>query len=617
MKIVCVFKTHFDIGFTELSSKVVEKYGTSMIEDVLNACEQTESRPVGKRFVWTMATWPLIQTLKTCSQTNYDRAIKYLKNGQLVFHALPFTLHTETLSITDMPHLYDYAHELCDTYGLKMPISAKMTDVPGHTLALIDSLCENGVKFLHLGCNPASTHPDVPTLFWWESKKGNRILTFYNGTYGSNILPPRGWKYPVWLAMQQTNDNVGPQEATILDTIQSEVEKNNKNAEIIFGSMDDFYSEIVKCDLSDLPVVREDLGDTWIHGVGTYPKEVGLLRRARNVVSNVQMTKEDEINFFENSLLFSEHTWGMDVKTFLTWQRSYEKNKFLEERKLPRYELIEKSWDEQRNRANVCVEIAKKYGTLFEQFPPSTTENDTYKLTVSDGKPTIINKNTGRRITLEYIYNIIGTDDMTKFLRKYLTRFYAWSITDFGRDSYGETPSRTFKSLFKTSREEDGVLVVTYATPTLSKVKYGNTEDIIYELRIIDDKIVVRVKLNNKVATPYLEAGNLYIRTNCEGKAYYVKKIDSKLNVAKDIRKDANNILYCVSDLAQIDDVEINPIDAPLVSFGSNAIFKFNGGTFKKPKHPDFVFNLFNNQWGTNFPQWIEGDLIYDFIIKL
>ena len=78
--------------------------------------------------------------------------------------------------------------------------------------------------------------------------------------------------------------------------------------------MDDFYNEIIKY----------DLGDTWIHGVATYPKEVGELRRAREIVKNSVLSPDDERVFYENSILFSEHTWGMDIKTHLTWQRSYD-----------------------------------------------------------------------------------------------------------------------------------------------------------------------------------------------------------------------------------------------------------------------------------------------------
>ena len=95
--------------------------------------------------------------------------------------------------------------------------------------------------------------------------------------------------------------------------------------------MDDFYREMAKCDLSHVPVITGDLADTWIHGVGSYPGEVSLIRdcreRARRIHSAcfgafVRGEPWDPAleqlwnQYYEASALFSEHTWGADVKTW-------------------------------------------------------------------------------------------------------------------------------------------------------------------------------------------------------------------------------------------------------------------------------------------------------------
>ena len=176
MKIINVFKTHFDIGFTHLASDVIRNYGGKMLEDVLETCEKSSDREDGKKFVWTMAAWPMLKSLELCTQENKLRAEKLIKQGQLKIHALPFTTHTEFMCKEDMEHLFDSADEFCNRYGVSFPRSAKMTDVPGHTIALVKYLAKKGVKFLHLGCNPASTYPNVPTMFWWQDREGNRVL---------------------------------------------------------------------------------------------------------------------------------------------------------------------------------------------------------------------------------------------------------------------------------------------------------------------------------------------------------------------------------------------------------------------------------------------------------
>ena len=77
------------------------------------------------------------------------------------------------------------------SYHLPPARDAKLTDVPSHSRVLPTVLKNAGVDFLHLGCNPGSASPQVPTLFWWQGPDGSRLLTFYRAEYyGSGILPP-------------------------------------------------------------------------------------------------------------------------------------------------------------------------------------------------------------------------------------------------------------------------------------------------------------------------------------------------------------------------------------------------------------------------------------------
>ncbi len=98
MKIINVFKTHFDIGYTDTAKNVIARYGGKMLESVLQTCESTADFPKEKRFVWTMSAWPLLKSLQTCSPANLARAERLIQNGQLAFHALPYTVHSEFLS---------------------------------------------------------------------------------------------------------------------------------------------------------------------------------------------------------------------------------------------------------------------------------------------------------------------------------------------------------------------------------------------------------------------------------------------------------------------------------------------------------------------------------------
>ena len=89
-------------------------------------------------------------------------------DGRFAVHALAFSTHTELLEMEDLVHDLSYASGLARAAALPLPRDAKMTDVALIRWFLPTLLRHAGVDFLHLGCNAASTSPEVPSLFWWE-----------------------------------------------------------------------------------------------------------------------------------------------------------------------------------------------------------------------------------------------------------------------------------------------------------------------------------------------------------------------------------------------------------------------------------------------------------------
>jgi len=369
-KIYVVFKTHFDIGFTGLVSDVVYRYRNDMLDGVIDICEKTSANAEHEKYVWTMSAWPLKQSLEGSTPENHQKALEILGNEQLVWHLLPYTTHTEFCGLEEWIRGMYISRELSEQYGY-YPKDAKMTDVPGHTWIVPSLLKKAGVKFLHLGCNPASTPPDVPDIFWWEGPDGERLLTYYSkGQYGTGILPPEEWEHPVWLAMIQTGDNHGAHHPSIIAEMKQQIIASGSNAELHIGSLQDFAEDFLYRN-PELPVIRGDLADAWIHGVGTAPREVSRVRKLRGEVSStesaltmlaskqlvedgeVRSMKQDIAKSYEHTLHFGEHTWGMDCKTFL-FPRRYEKSEFLEDKETDRYKLMESSWQEQREYLNTA-----------------------------------------------------------------------------------------------------------------------------------------------------------------------------------------------------------------------------------------------------------------------
>ncbi|SMC78535.1 glycoside hydrolase family 38 N-terminal domain-containing protein [Pedobacter nyackensis] len=324
-----VFKTHFDLGFTDLPENVFKRYREEMMDKALGVIEKNTATSTQKQFAWTVPGWPLYAQILGPLQTPERKARieKAIKDGSIVVHGLPFTTHTESLDYEDLVRGLGYSSQIGRTYGLPLTISAKMTDVPSHSWVLPTLLNHAGIKFLQLGCNPASQYPRFPELFWWQGADGSKILCNYTALYGSDIKPTKDWPSKNYLAMQMTGDNHGPPSEKDIDKLLTYAEKEMPGVKIHFGTLDDF-AKAVLAENPRLPTVKGDAPDTWIQGLLSNPQETKLARNIRPLQSvldglNTQMRiwgipggsiSEKLAKAYEQSLLYAEHTWGMNAE---------------------------------------------------------------------------------------------------------------------------------------------------------------------------------------------------------------------------------------------------------------------------------------------------------------
>jgi len=158
-----VFKTHFDIGYTDMASNVVQRYRTTMIDQAIEVLDQNRSLPAEQQFVWTIPGWPMHKILDWKDQTKErkERVEEALKKGRFVVHGLPFSMHTESLELEDLVRGMRFSSQISRALGLALPRDAKMTDVACHSWIMPTLLKNAGVEFLHLGCNQACSSPII------------------------------------------------------------------------------------------------------------------------------------------------------------------------------------------------------------------------------------------------------------------------------------------------------------------------------------------------------------------------------------------------------------------------------------------------------------------------
>ncbi|HWL13260.1 MAG TPA: DUF5054 domain-containing protein [Ureibacillus sp.] len=329
-----IFKTHLDIGFTDLAENVTEQYIKSYIPKAIDLAESLEKEAASIGFVWTTGSWLIQEYLKRANTEEKKRMETAIKRGFIAWHGLPFTTHTELMDAELFQYGLSIAKRL-DSKFEKQTISAKMTDVPGHTKAMIPYLASNGIQYLHIGVNPASKVPSVPSIFVWKGNDGSEVIVNYADNYG-DVLKLDGLKEVMVFA--HTGDNCGPPSIEDIKAEFASLQERFPNAAIKASTMDTFAAKIQEIK-HNLPVVYEEIADSWIHGAATDPKKVAQYRellRLRNQwlsEGRLDITSDEYTQFSDWLLLIPEHTWGLDEKKHLNDYKNYAKQDFHQARK--------------------------------------------------------------------------------------------------------------------------------------------------------------------------------------------------------------------------------------------------------------------------------------------
>ena len=166
-RVLYVAKTHLDVGFTASAASVRQRYLDDFFPRAVGVAEQLRALGGPARLRWTTGSWILSEALDAADREHRLRLEAAIEHGDLCWHALPFTMHTEYADPSLIRHGLSLSAELDRRFGRRTR-AAKATDVPGHTRGLVPLLAEAGVDLLHVGVNPVAAAPSVPLQFRWR-----------------------------------------------------------------------------------------------------------------------------------------------------------------------------------------------------------------------------------------------------------------------------------------------------------------------------------------------------------------------------------------------------------------------------------------------------------------
>ncbi len=640
-----IFKTHLDIGFTDYAANVHLQYHDNFLPSAIATGEHFwHENPEKPKFIWSTGAWLIHEHLEKGPPESRKKLERAIARGLIDWHALPYTTHTEFLSAQLFNAGLEYSRDLDRRFG-RQTTAAKMTDVPGHTIGIVPLLAQAGVRFLHIGVNSASMPPDVPPVFRWRVPGGDEIVVMYQNDYGATCFPI-GMDQGIGFA--HTQDNIGPQSIAQVVEAHRLMVAENPGSQIIPSTLTE-YGNILWQERERFPVVTQEIGDSWIHGVGSAPSKVSRfmgLRRLYDTWAREGLTPQRQM-MGRNLGMIAEHTWGVDIKTFLRDAAAWDRSDFIYARENdPKFALTEASWCEQDTLVDIALADLNDHDRIVaekaaakpgirpladEVLPQSRIElgEGLLEFDYAEGALSAVGFPNGETLLAGngpmagLTYESYDADDYESYKNSYLTQRLYWCEQDHGKPGL-ENARTSYSGVFRPSwmgvaEGPEGGLVSKFNFPTQATKELGAPRETEIRFEFINsDTLALTVCYFGKPANRMPEASFLTFAPTVDPETWRFQKLGYPVD-PKDVVHRGNRQLHavqsvtCVSHAGQ--NLTVTPLDCPLVGPAEASFLDFYTGDITM--NAGIRFCLHNNKWGTNFPMWCEGNLTFRFLITL
>jgi hypothetical protein len=650
-----MFKCHFDAGFIDTQTAVVHRYFAEYFPKAIDLASQF--RESGhQRYVWTTGSWLLYEYLEQATPEERKRMEKAISLGDIAWHALPFTWQTELMDASMISGAIGLSQTLDRRFG-KSTTGAKMTDVPGHTRGLIAPLAVHGVKFLDIGVNDASTPAEVPPLFVWKDPGGSELVVMYHHGYGGVVRVPDS---DLAVAIVVADDNNGPHSAKEIRETYSTLSYRFPNAQIVPTGLTGI-ANAVEPHRGSLPVLTNEIGDTWIHGVASDPlkvaryREVARLRQEWLAQGKLAIGDATDVALLRHLLLEVEHTWGTDTKTWLDFDH-YIPRDLAAMLDTKNYKVVQFSWQEKRQ--DLFAGIATLPGPLRDQaqaavrnlevgpprlahpspHPAGNAIETTHFIVAIDPKSGAIRRLLNKKSKREWAstehplalfsYQTLSQQDYSRFFDGYVVSDEDWAKKDFGKpniERFGARSQEWLSSIVDLQVDEDDD-----GHHLLERLEIDDSEALRSGRASFPQKMYLEIMLPKaepliylnfswfqKPATRLPEALWLSFRPIAADPQGWMLEKSGQFVSPLDVVVSGNRHMHALSKgFGYKDDSGtffVETMDSPLVALGTKSPLPFSN------RQPDLSAgvhcNLFNNAWGTNYIMWCGEDMHFRFLL--
>ncbi|CAL5218578.1 g272 [Coccomyxa viridis] len=332
-----------DVGFDYggkggKDNQIIDVYFHHHFPKAINTSRAMRARGGPERYRYMTQSW-LVSLFMDCppnfgitcpSYEEVEAFTEAVHAGDIFWHAMPFNTQVELLDAPLLQYAVEMTHELDDRFGQPPKRTMSQRDVLGVTRGAVPILARSGVDALTVGCNGAGAPPGVPKnqpFLWRDEGTGTQIVAMwhaggYSGTpvdSHTECVKADGFEH-VLCAAWHLGDNSGPHDVQEALAIFDIVRSNWTDAAVFSSTFDNYTAALIdRLPYLNLPVFTEEIGDTWIYGVGSDVDKVAEYRafaRMRRAFPQ-SYTSYEMGNFSRFLIKVPEHTWGVDIKIYL------------------------------------------------------------------------------------------------------------------------------------------------------------------------------------------------------------------------------------------------------------------------------------------------------------
>lgn len=651
--VLLVAKCHLDVGFTQTQAKVVRKYFDVYFPEAMQLAARLRAEG-NERYTWTTGSWLLYEYLEQADATQRRAVEQAIAARDLAWHGLPFNWQTEMMDRSMIEGAMGFSRTLDHRFGVTTT-GAKMTDVPGHSRGLIAPIAAAGIRFLDVGVNAASTPPNVPELFLWKEPSGQSLAMMYHRhDYGGIVeIPGAG----VAVDVEVRNDNSGPHKPAEIAAMYAKLRQRYPGAAIKAATLNDVATAVDRV-RGHLPEITSEIGDTWIYGCASDPvkvahyRDTARLRQAWIAQAHFSAGDATDRKLLRSLLLAAEHTWGTDTKIYLD-DRHYRPADLAPVLGQPGYVVMETSWQEKRQ--NIVDAVSGLPDDLRRQaeaggkalsatapqragmqaHDPATPLQTTHFVVQLDPATGAIVGLRNRATGVEwaspahplalFTYQTLSAGQFAAYIKRYLTVETDWGPKDFGKpgiEAFGAVAQEWHPHVTNcvvATEAQSTRMVLELAIEDPAAERAGNVawpRQMFMEMSFPHDqpRVDLRFVTLGKVQNRMPEAMWLtFCPAGIAPESWELEKVNQPVR-ATDVVAGGGRAMHAVSGGVSCQTTggqrfALHTMDAPVVALGERSPLNFS------LQLPDLVkgahLSLFNNAWGTNYPQWCGGDWMY------